>query len=541
MLYAINNKWRHTFDYFDHDANGVISAPDLRQSFLSLGENHSDQSIKGMLVTDGDQSDAAAINFDKFLAAIDHAQPNITRDEVKTIFSTLDIDRSGYLTAAKLAHLLANMRIDVDDADVAQMMAIFDLDGNNQISVHEFEKILLHMGYQIDNKSGGDQSQKADKNIVTKDPDVKLPTEINLSSLSGDVLEALKLFDLNNTGTVSMEDLTVAAELLKSSATHTESGHGDKEDHSLHWDPNLKRHGLSKYIRKVNHVALIVSDVSRSARFYSKVMGFQQIRRPNFDKHGAWFTMGNIELHLIKGKPVVESGDDLIVNHISLETNDIEKIPGELEKLGVAFRQNVSVPKGKTSGRGGTNTSKDSEEIVRQYFFRDPDGYYVEVCNCQLATTYCLGKTADLDGFDQNVKALTLRSAAVMVNITQNWVAKGKEKVAERNAAIRGELGVTDGNIEKIASLIGCTAAVEMNTKILENFNVRRSVYGDICQNESEESLRRILLAAGNDTEKANEIMQLRAACLRRRRLQPPAFYEQGAVFVTPPSFSLLC
>ena len=70
---------------------------------------------------------------------------------------------------------------------------------------------------------------------------------------------------------------------------------------------------------RVNHIALIVSDVGRSTTFYSKVLGLPQIKRPNFDRHGAWFTFGNIELHLIKGNPIVHDGNNLIVGHISVE------------------------------------------------------------------------------------------------------------------------------------------------------------------------------------------------------------------------------
>jgi hypothetical protein len=39
------------------------------------------------------------------------------------------------------------------------------------------------------------------------------------------------------------------------------------------------------------------------------ILGLQQIRRPNFDRHGAWLTMGNVELHLIKGVPTVYEGE----------------------------------------------------------------------------------------------------------------------------------------------------------------------------------------------------------------------------------------
>ena len=40
---------------------------------------------------------------------------------------------------------------------------------------------------------------------------------------------------------------------------------------------------------------------------------------PDFhDRHGAWLTFGNVDLHLIKGRPAVHADDDLIVSHIAI-------------------------------------------------------------------------------------------------------------------------------------------------------------------------------------------------------------------------------
>ena len=88
----------------------------------------------------------------------------------------------------------------------------------------------------------------------------------------------------------------------------------------LHWLPNIDRSqsALNCQVLRVNHIALIVADVGISATFYADVLGLQQINRPDFDRHGAWFTMGNIELHLIKGTPLVvsepeTSGLDIVI------------------------------------------------------------------------------------------------------------------------------------------------------------------------------------------------------------------------------------
>ncbi|PXF43538.1 hypothetical protein BWQ96_06715 [Gracilariopsis chorda] len=95
--------------------------------------------------------------------------------------------------------------------------------------------------------------------------------------------------------------------------------------------------------------------------------------------------MGNLELHLIKGTQIVLRGDDLIIGHIRIETLEIKKVPEILQRMQVSFQQNVSVPKAADAGQG-KKESNTSDNKVEQYFIRDPDRYYIEICNCDILT-----------------------------------------------------------------------------------------------------------------------------------------------------------
>lgn len=164
----------------------------------------------------------------------------------------------------------------------------------------------------------------------------------------------------------------------------------------LHFRTFHERRGIGSRIKEASHVALTVRDIGISAWFYSDVLGLPQIERPNFDRFGAWFTAGNVELHLIKGMPFVPSGEHLIVPHIAIETDSVDACMKILDSMDppIEYQTNVSV---RTFG---------DEKVVKQIFIRDPDGYYVEVGQTSVLTNFCLGNKK-LDVFKRKNEGVT--------------------------------------------------------------------------------------------------------------------------------------
>jgi catechol 2,3-dioxygenase-like lactoylglutathione lyase family enzyme len=55
---------------------------------------------------------------------------------------------------------------------------------------------------------------------------------------------------------------------------------------------------LIKY-KGLHHVSLTVTNLERAKDFYGKVLCLREIQRPNFDFPGAWYEVGQQQIHLI--------------------------------------------------------------------------------------------------------------------------------------------------------------------------------------------------------------------------------------------------
>lgn len=392
--------------------------------------------------TDTDHS--GTVSYPEFVNVMSsEGAAHISRGAVKKYFDVFDKDGSGYITTVEIRHTLTGLHQSLTDEEMNQIMNRYDVSGEGQINLAEFEALVEDLGMKIVEDGGEEDHHAAKASKKTSDLEGRLtqqggcleglvawlpgclsalltnapprspePPDEPLAISDPKTADALRPL-ANAEGKVRLSDLYRAVETWQKYHGITDTN--PEHNPALHWEKGREK-GLGTVIYKANHIALIVSDVGKSAAFYSDVIGLQQIRRPDFDRHGAWFTMGNMELHLIKGTPVVHSGTDLIVGHISIETYDIDRVPEILRELGIPFRQNVSVPKGKMAQGSGTDSSSNSDSIVKQYFLRDPDEYYLEICNCDVLTQYCLGETNELHGYDHGV-GLDTHDAGVIVNM----------------------------------------------------------------------------------------------------------------------------
>jgi catechol 2,3-dioxygenase-like lactoylglutathione lyase family enzyme len=117
-----------------------------------------------------------------------------------------------------------------------------------------------------------------------------------------------------------------------------------------------------------DHVALSVTDVDRSAAFYKNVFELEEIANRSRMAGIRWFSLSEgKELHLIS-----TIKEEVKVNkaiHFALKTSEFDDFVRKLASLNIPY----------SDWPGAPNKITDRADGVRQIFFQDPDGYWIEL------------------------------------------------------------------------------------------------------------------------------------------------------------------
>lgn len=119
---------------------------------------------------------------------------------------------------------------------------------------------------------------------------------------------------------------------------------------------------------RLNHIALYVMDLQKSTSFYKNVVGLDTIPEPFHDGRHTWFSIGPVgHLHIISGAAAKTPHDKNA--HLCFSVASINDFITNLKKNGVEFE----------NWAGEKNTVTNRVDGVKQLYFRDPDGYWIEI------------------------------------------------------------------------------------------------------------------------------------------------------------------
>lgn len=117
-----------------------------------------------------------------------------------------------------------------------------------------------------------------------------------------------------------------------------------------------------------NHIALSVKSLDKSAAFYKEVMQLQEITNKTKIEGILWFALGEgKELHLVSilKEPVTINK----AVHFALTTSNFDSCIKNLNTNKITY----------SDWPGTTNKITIRADGIKQIYFQDPDGYWIEV------------------------------------------------------------------------------------------------------------------------------------------------------------------
>ena len=118
----------------------------------------------------------------------------------------------------------------------------------------------------------------------------------------------------------------------------------------------------------LNHIALHVSDLQKSSLFYEQIVQLDSVAEPFHDGNHTWLNVGdNARLHLI-GRAAKTSVHDKN-SHLCFSVDSIDDFIIRLVAAEIPYENWLGVK----------STFTKRVDGVKQIYFQDPDGYWVEI------------------------------------------------------------------------------------------------------------------------------------------------------------------
>merc|ERR1712031_83837 len=136
---------REAFGLFDADASGMIDVREVKNEELKK------------MVSDVDNDGNGTIEFAEFLEMMTGKMgEKDSREDIEKVFKLFDDDNTNKISFRNLAHVAEELGENIDDEELQDMINQADRDGDGEINIDEFYRIMKKKGNFLEDLSSDD-------------------------------------------------------------------------------------------------------------------------------------------------------------------------------------------------------------------------------------------------------------------------------------------------------------------------------------------------------------------------------------------------
>merc|ERR1712070_345541 len=147
---------REAFSLFDGDQSGAIDVRELKAAMRALGFEVKKEELKKM-ISDIDNDGNGSIEFAEFLQMMTGKMgEKDTREDIEKEFKLFDDDNTNKISFRNLARVAEELGENIDDEELQDMINQADRDGDGEINIDEFYRIMKKGNFLEDLSSDDD-------------------------------------------------------------------------------------------------------------------------------------------------------------------------------------------------------------------------------------------------------------------------------------------------------------------------------------------------------------------------------------------------
>jgi calmodulin len=137
------SEFKQAFDAFDKSGDGVISTSELGTVMHSLGYYLTEDDLQDM-INGLDEDGDGTVDFPEFLSAMSRGMKDaVAEAEIAEAFKFFDTTGNGSISSSELRDTLSQLGEKLTRQEVSDLVAEADTDGDGQIDLKEFTKMMI--------------------------------------------------------------------------------------------------------------------------------------------------------------------------------------------------------------------------------------------------------------------------------------------------------------------------------------------------------------------------------------------------------------